>query len=196
MHSRRQLGGRFGTGSERNSPGPGWTTFRSHGVESSRTRNSPESAGRAYPYTGLSGYECMPTVRSDAAGPFGRNIAATALVRRVVRGQASALPWFCAGGFPPSSKLKRFSSGVMPTSWPRPGNRWRIPIGSGRSGWGRGRWSGDVCSPTTARDSIRVHKPVTCKLWDHKGLDEAGLALTADGRRRLVAPPWEPGDPA
>jgi 2,4-dienoyl-CoA reductase-like NADH-dependent reductase (Old Yellow Enzyme family) len=27
----------------------------------------------------------------------------------------------------------------------------------------------------------QVHKPVTCKLWDH-----------ADGQRRMVAPGWEP----
>jgi dimethylglycine catabolism A len=38
----------------------------------------------------------------------------------------------------------------------------------------------------------QVHKPVTCKLWDHEALDQPGLALTADGRRRLVAPGWEP----
>ena len=115
----------------------------------------PRIGWARYPYTGLSGYECMPTVRSDAAGPFGRNVAATALVRQAVRAAGFGTPVVLCGGFPPSSKLKRFSSGVMPTSWPRPGNRWRIPIGSGRSGWDRGRWSGDVCSPTTARDWIR-----------------------------------------
>jgi hypothetical protein len=40
----------------------------------------------------------------------------------------------------------------------------------------------------------QVHKPVTCKLWDHVGLDEPDAPLTADGRRRLVAPSWEPAD--
>jgi hypothetical protein len=38
----------------------------------------------------------------------------------------------------------------------------------------------------------QVHKPVTCKLWDHVDLKGEGTALTADGRRRLVAPAWEP----
>jgi tRNA-dihydrouridine synthase len=56
----------------------------------------------------------------------------------------------------------------------------------------------------------QVHKPVTCKLWDHVGLKKQGgvaagqrgrsgtplqvgdTSVTADGRRRLVAPPWEP----
>jgi hypothetical protein len=37
-----------------------------------------------------------------------------------------------------------------------------------------------------------VHKPVTCKLWDHVDLDQDDVALTPDGRRRLVAPAWEP----
>jgi hypothetical protein len=37
-----------------------------------------------------------------------------------------------------------------------------------------------------------VHKPVTGKLWDHAHLDSGDEALTADGRRRLVAPAWEP----
>ena len=37
----------------------------------------------------------------------------------------------------------------------------------------------------------QVHKPVTCKLWDHVDLDD-GVPLTPDGRRRLVAPAWEP----
>jgi hypothetical protein len=38
----------------------------------------------------------------------------------------------------------------------------------------------------------QVHKAVTCKLWDHLGLDEPGAQLTLDGRRRLTAPRWPP----
>jgi 2,4-dienoyl-CoA reductase-like NADH-dependent reductase (Old Yellow Enzyme family) len=36
------------------------------------------------------------------------------------------------------------------------------------------------------------HKQVTCKLWDRVGLDEAGIRLARDGKRRLTAPPWRP----
>ena len=32
------------------------------------------------------------------------------------------------------------------------------------------------------------HKQVTCKLWDRDGLDEPGVALASDRKRRLVAP--------
>src|SRR5690606_31785306 len=34
----------------------------------------PKVGHAVYPYTGPSGYECMPTVYSDAKGPFGRNV--------------------------------------------------------------------------------------------------------------------------
>jgi 2,4-dienoyl-CoA reductase-like NADH-dependent reductase (Old Yellow Enzyme family) len=38
----------------------------------------------------------------------------------------------------------------------------------------------------------QVHKPVTCKLWDHLDLGGDDSPRTDDGRRRLVAPAWEP----
>ena len=34
----------------------------------------PRVGEAVYPYTGPSGYECMPTVISDDRGPFGRNL--------------------------------------------------------------------------------------------------------------------------
>ena len=34
------------------------------------------------------------------------------------------------------------------------------------------------------------HKQVTCRLWDRKRLDEEGVSLSHDGRRRLEAPSW------
>jgi hypothetical protein len=36
-----------------------------------------------------------------------------------------------------------------------------------------------------------MHKQVTCKLWDRVNLDEAGVAMSDDGKRRLVAPRWK-----
>jgi hypothetical protein len=38
----------------------------------------------------------------------------------------------------------------------------------------------------------QVHKSVTCKLWDHLDIGGDESPRTADGRRRMVAPPWEP----
>jgi 2,4-dienoyl-CoA reductase-like NADH-dependent reductase (Old Yellow Enzyme family) len=34
----------------------------------------PKVGHAVYPYTGRSGYECMPTVLSDERGPFSRNV--------------------------------------------------------------------------------------------------------------------------
>jgi hypothetical protein len=36
------------------------------------------------------------------------------------------------------------------------------------------------------------HKQVTCQLWDREDLDTPGVARSSDGKRRLVAPDWEP----
>ncbi|MCP5092868.1 MAG: NADH:flavin oxidoreductase, partial [Gammaproteobacteria bacterium] len=42
----------------------------------------PKVGAVSYPYTGRSGYECMPQYISDERGPFGRNLPATAKIRR------------------------------------------------------------------------------------------------------------------
>jgi 2,4-dienoyl-CoA reductase-like NADH-dependent reductase (Old Yellow Enzyme family) len=156
----------------------------------------PRIGWARYPYTGLSGYECMPTVRSDAAGPFGRNVAATALVRQAVRAAGFGTPVVLCGGISTFEQaeaiLLRGDADIVASArqsladpdWFR-----KVRLGQGTLV--------RRCVFTNYCEGLdQVHKPVTCKLWDHKGLDEAGLALTADGRRRLVAPPWEPGDPA
>jgi 2,4-dienoyl-CoA reductase-like NADH-dependent reductase (Old Yellow Enzyme family) len=155
----------------------------------------PRIGWARYPYTGLSGYECMPTVRSDAAGPFGRNVAATAMVRQAVRAAGLATPVVLCGGISTFEQaeaiLLRGEADVVASArqsladpdWFR-----KVQLGQGTLV--------RRCVFTNYCEGLdQVHKPVTCKLWDHKELDEAGLALTADGRRRLVAPPWQPGDP-
>src|SRR6185312_836200 len=58
----------------------------------------PRVGWARYPYTGPSGYECMPTVRSDERGPFGRNRAATRAVREAVRGAGCPTPVVLSGG--------------------------------------------------------------------------------------------------
>ena len=58
----------------------------------------PAVGAAAYPYTGPSGYECMPQFLSDERGPFGRNAAPTAAIRDAVRDAGIATPVVCAGG--------------------------------------------------------------------------------------------------
>jgi 2,4-dienoyl-CoA reductase-like NADH-dependent reductase (Old Yellow Enzyme family) len=156
----------------------------------------PRVGWARYPYTGLSGYECMPTVRSDAVGPFGRNVADTARVRRAVREAGFDTPVVLCGGISTFEQaeaiLQRGDADLVASArqsladpdWFR-----KVRLGQGTLV--------RRCVFTNYCEGLdQVHKPVTCKLWDHQGLDEPGLALTADGRRRLVAPPWRPGDPA
>src|SRR2546429_4107124 len=45
-----------------------------------------------------SGYECMPTVLSDARGPFGRNVPLAAAIRRALRGAGHPTPVVTSGG--------------------------------------------------------------------------------------------------
>jgi hypothetical protein len=50
-----------------------------------------------------------------------------------------------------------------------------------------------VCEYTNYCEALdQKHVPVTCQLWDRKNLDEPGIAKTEDGKRRMVAPEWEP----
>src|SRR5213075_564062 len=41
----------------------------------------PKVGQAVYPYTGRSGYECMPTTLSDERGPFGRNVPLVAAIK-------------------------------------------------------------------------------------------------------------------
>src|SRR5262249_56763361 len=58
----------------------------------------PKIGEAVYPYTGPSGYECMPTVISDASGPFGRNVPLAAAIRRAIRGAGWQTPVVTSGG--------------------------------------------------------------------------------------------------
>jgi 2,4-dienoyl-CoA reductase-like NADH-dependent reductase (Old Yellow Enzyme family) len=58
----------------------------------------PRGGSAAYPYTGPSGYECMPQCLSDAFGPFGRNVEPTARIRAVLRDHGHSTPVVVACG--------------------------------------------------------------------------------------------------
>ena len=58
----------------------------------------PKVGGAAYPYTGPSGYECMPPYVSDERGPFGRNVEPAAAIRAAVRAAGFATPVVVTGG--------------------------------------------------------------------------------------------------
>jgi 2,4-dienoyl-CoA reductase-like NADH-dependent reductase (Old Yellow Enzyme family) len=137
----------------------------------------PRVGWARYPYTGPSGYECMPTVRSDERGPFGRNVDAVRLVRDGVRAGGFVTPVVLSGGistFEQAEGLLRSGAADVIASARQsladPDWFQKLRLGRGQ----------DVrrCVFTNYCEGLdQVHKPVTCKLWDH-----------IDGQRRMVAP--------
>jgi dimethylglycine catabolism A len=152
----------------------------------------PKVGEAAYPYTGRSGYECMPSYYSDARGPFGRNLEATAAVRAAVRAAGLATAVIAAGGIHHFAQAE----GVLATGG-------ADIIGFARQALADPDWFRKVASGHGAQVRLCLytnycealdqrHRQVTCELWDRERLDEPGVALTADGKRRLTPPAWDP----
>ena len=145
----------------------------------------------AYPYTGPSGYECIPGYLSDAFGPFGRNFDATAKVRTAIRNKGFDTPVVVTGGihdFQQAQSLLESGTadviGLARQSLADPD--WFFKLRTGRGDEIR------VCEYTNYCEGLdRKHKQVTCQLWDRTDLDEPGITRSRDNRRRLVAPHWQ-----
>jgi len=153
----------------------------------------PKVGEAAYPYTGPSGYECMPQFISDARGPFGRNVGAAATIRGAVRAAGHETPVVVTGGIHGFRQAEDILAhgeadivGLARQSLADPD--WFRKVSLGRGDAVR------VCEYSNYCEALdQKHVPVTCKLWDRTGLDEPGILKTADGRRRLTAPIWEAG---
>ena len=156
----------------------------------------PRVGEAAYPYTGPSGYECMPSYLSDARGPFGRNLEAARRVRAAVRGAGCATPIVAGGGihnFEQAQSLLVDGCADV-ASFARQALAdpdWFRKVRSGRGDAVR------LCTYTNYCEALdRRHREVTCQQWDRQALDAPGVVRSADGRRRLVAPPWSDRGPA
>jgi len=150
----------------------------------------PKVGWSAYPYTGPSGYECMPTIYSDARGPFARNVNLAATIRAAVRGAGFDTPIVTAGGICDFAQaeaiLQRGDADIVASARQSLADPdWFRKIREGR---------GDEirrCEFTNYCEALdQQHKQVTCKLWDREQLDEPGVSFASDGKRRLVAPRW------
>jgi 2,4-dienoyl-CoA reductase-like NADH-dependent reductase (Old Yellow Enzyme family) len=150
----------------------------------------PKVGQAVYPYTGPSGYECMPTVLSDELGPFGRNLPLSREVRTAVRAAGLSTPVVAAGGvgtFELAEEILRRGDadivGAARQSLADPD--WFLKTRAGRGSEVR------RCTFTNYCEALdQSHKQVTCKLWDHDDLKAPGVPLSSDGRRRLLPPPW------
>jgi dimethylglycine catabolism A len=154
----------------------------------------PGIGAAAYPYTGPSGYECMPQFISDERGPFGRNADATSAIRRRIRQAGLTTPIVCTGGVHnfemAEDLLKRGVCdivGAARQSLADPDWFRKTALGMGHAV--------RTCEFTNYCEALdQKHKQVTCQLWDRERLDELGVAMAADGKRRLNPPEWAAPD--
>ncbi|HEU5393399.1 MAG TPA: NADH:flavin oxidoreductase, partial [Candidatus Methylomirabilis sp.] len=152
----------------------------------------PKVGEAAYPYTGPSGYECMPTVLSDARGPFGRNVPLAAAVKRAVNAQGLPTPVVVSGGigtFEQAEGILRAGEAdiVAAARQSLADPDWFRKVRLGRGDSVR------RCVYTNYCEGLdQKHRKVTCKLWDRLALDEPGIPLADEGRRRLLPPRWAP----
>jgi 2,4-dienoyl-CoA reductase-like NADH-dependent reductase (Old Yellow Enzyme family) len=154
----------------------------------------PKVGAAVYPYTGPSGYECMPTVYGDERGPFYRNIKLMASVRRAIRKHGYQIPIVVAGGINDFEGAEAILQnqhgdiiGAARQSLADPD--WFLKMSTGHGKTIRRCKFTNYCEALDTR-----HKEVTCQLWDRVQITEPGIGLSADGKRRLCAPLWEAED--
>ncbi len=154
---------------------------------------TPKVGEAAYPYTGRSGYECMPSYYSDVRGPFGRNLAASVTVRAAVRGAGLATPLVVAGGIhnfeQAEAVLARGEADIVALARQALADPdWFRKVRAGRGAEVR------LCRYTNYCEALdQRHREVTCELWDREQLEDPAVTRSSDGKRRLLAPDWDGG---
>lgn len=151
----------------------------------------PKEGEAAYPYTGRSGYECMPTIYSDRIGPFGRNVSLAASIKQALKSANHDLPVITAGGISTfaqaESILRSGQADIIASARQTLADPdWFLKMRLGKGEQIR------RCEFTNYCEALdQKHKHVTCKLWDRRELDEPGITLDPSGSRRLIAPTWK-----
>ncbi|MEM1111034.1 MAG: NADH:flavin oxidoreductase [Pseudomonadota bacterium] len=153
---------------------------------------TPRVGDAVYPYTGVSGFECMPGYIADEFGPYGRNVAPTDFIRAAVIKAGLQTPVVVAGGIHVFSQAEALLAEDKADI-----------VGFARQALADPDWFEKVrrgcgsqvrkCEYTNYCEGLdQKHKQVTCNLWDRDALDEEGVSMSLDGKRRLVAPDWNP----
>ncbi|MCA8980298.1 MAG: NADH:flavin oxidoreductase [Planctomycetes bacterium] len=155
----------------------------------------PHVGEAAYPYTGPSGHECMPTVRIGGGTPFGRNLPLSRAIRQSVRLAGFGTPIVGAGGI-----------GTFELAEHALANGDCDYVGAARQSLADPDWwrklregRGDEvrrCIYTNYCEGLdQKHRQVTCQLWDRDlaapDPHSDAIAMSHDGKRRLVPAPWD-----
>lgn len=152
----------------------------------------PKVGWAAYPYTGRSGYECMPAYLSDPQGPWGRNSEPVAMIRGALRAAGFDTPVVSAGGIHSFDQAEALLAedkadivGFARQSLADPDWFEKVRLGRGDEVM--------LCRYSNYCEGLdQKHKQVTCELWDRTELDASDAVLASDGKRRLTAPRWVP----
>jgi dimethylglycine catabolism A len=151
----------------------------------------PKIGQAAYPYTGPSGHECMPSTNIAAPGPFGRNLTATTAVTRAVRAAGYATPTVACGGIASFWQAEQVLAAgdadfVASARQSMADPDWFLKMRRGRGNEVRRCLFTNYCEGLD-----QSHQVVTCQLWDRaKGEpDDHETPRTKDGRR-FTAPRW------
>ena len=153
----------------------------------------PKVGEAVYPYTGRSGYECMPSYFSDAKGPFGRNLPASLRIRAAMREAGRVTPLVTAGGIHNFEQAEAVLAtgeadvvGFARQALADPDWFRKVKLGLGPQV--------RLCLYTNYCEALdQRHREVTCELWDREQLDAPGMARSSDGKRRLLPADWTPG---
>ena len=163
----------------------------------------PKVGAAAYPYTGPSGHECMPTVRVEGAnedgleGPFGRNLPLARRIREVIRATGLETPVVGAGGINDFELADRALTGTddePPACDLVAAARQSLADPDWWLKAERGEGAAVLrCKYTNYCEALdERHLEVTCQLWDRHFEDpdpgRADVTRSADGKRRLVPP--------
>jgi 2,4-dienoyl-CoA reductase-like NADH-dependent reductase (Old Yellow Enzyme family) len=150
----------------------------------------PMIGAAAYPYTGKSGHECMPTVRIDERGPFGRNLDLSHAIKSALNENGFTIPVIGAGGIATFDQAERALRdgdcdivGAARQSLADPD--WWRKIELGKNTTVR------RCEFTNYCEGLdQKHKEVTCRLWDKLPSQEgeSDVPMSIDGKRRLLPP--------
>jgi dimethylglycine catabolism A len=139
----------------------------------------PKVGAAAYPYTGRSGYECMPSYYSDAQGPFGRNLAPTARIRSAIRDLGLTTPIVAAGGIHNFEQAEAaLTNGVGDI------------IGLARQALADPDWFRKVATGRGHEVRLCLYTNY-CEALDQRHRLTPHTKLAADGKRRLTPPRWQ-----
>ena len=161
----------------------------------------PRVGAAAYPYTGPSGHECMPTVRIDPPGPFGRNLPLAHVIRDLVRKVRPDVPVIGCGGIGTFDAAEAAlvdgdcdlvaaaRQSLADPDW------WRKMF------LGRGDEVRRCIYTNYCEGLDQKHKEVTCQLWDRPERVDDGAGTTPplhsgrlrshDGKRQLLPNRWD-----